>query len=64
MGSERFTEIGYQTIICDYLYEPVVLPRHFLQQLKQIIFWKCFTHHFIKLYTGEGVVGRLPWKWS
>lgn len=44
----------------DYLYELVVAPDHFLRQLLQVVDWEYFTKRLIKLYKGQGMVGRPP----
>jgi len=33
---------------------------HFLRKLKEVIPWERFTQRLIKLYKGEGLVGRPP----
>ena len=38
----------------------MVSPDHFLRKLREIIDWKRFTRKLIRLYKGEGVIGRPP----
>ena len=60
MEKQRFVETGNSSFFGDYLYDQVIPQGHFLRQLKQVIPWERFTHKLIKLYKGEGVVGRPP----
>jgi len=60
MGHERFAETGHNSFYGEYLYEQVVAQDHFLRKLEQVIEWKRFTRKLIRLYTGEGLVGRPP----
>ena len=60
MEKQRFVETGNNSFYGDYLYDQVVAQDHFLRKLRQIIDWKRFSRKLIKLYKGEGVVGRPP----
>ena len=60
MEQQRFVETGRDSFFGDYLYDQVVPPDHFLRKLKQEIHWDRFTYKLIRLYKGEGVVGRPP----
>lgn len=60
MEKPRFKETGRDTFFGDYLYDQVVPQDHFLRKLRQIVDWKYFTKRLIKLYKGQGVVGRPP----
>jgi len=60
MEQQRFIESRGDSFFGEYLYNQVVPQNHFLRQLKQIITWDRFTKKLIKLYKGEGVVGRPP----
>jgi len=60
MERQRFVETGSNSFYGDYLYDQMVPQDHFLRQLRQIIEWSRFTRKLIKLYKGEGVVGRPP----
>ena len=60
MEQKRFIETGSNSFYGEYLYEQVVPQSHFLRKLKQTIDWGRFTRKLIKLYKGEGVVGRPP----
>lgn len=60
MEQERFVKTGNDSFYGDYLYDQVIPADHFLRKLRQIIEWERFTRKLIKLYKGEGVVGRPP----
>jgi len=60
MEQQRFVETGKNSFYGEYLYDQVVPRDHFLRKLRQIIDWDRFTRKLIKLYKGEGVVGRPP----
>ena len=60
MEQRRYVETGSDSFFGEYLYNQIVPQGHFLRKLKQIIDWKRFTRKLIKLYKGEGVVGRPP----
>lgn len=60
MEKKRYVETGNNSFYGDYLYDQVIPPNHFLRKLNQIIDWNRFTGKLIKLYKGEGVVGRPP----
>ena len=60
MEQKRFAKTGQDSFYGDYLYNQVISQDHFLRQLKNEIDWKRFTRKLIKLYKGEGVVGRPP----
>jgi len=57
---QRFVETGKDSFFGEYLYSLVVPQGHFLRILKQAIDWERFTRKLIKLYKGEGAVGRPP----
>lgn len=60
MEKQRFVKTGNDSFYGNYLYDQVVPPDHFLRKLSQTIEWSRFTSKLIKLYKGEGVVGRPP----
>lgn len=60
MEKEHFIETGKTSFFGEYLYDQVVPANHFLRNLRQGIDWRHFTQKLIKLYKGEGVVGRPP----
>lgn len=60
MEKQRFVKTGNDSFYGHYLYDQVVPPDHFLRKLSQTIEWSRFTSKLIKLYKGEGVVGRPP----
>ena len=60
MEQKRFAETGRDFFFGDYLYDQVVPQGHFLRMLKQEIDWERFTRRLIRLYKGEGLVGRPP----
>ncbi|MFZ3070484.1 MAG: transposase [Anaerolineaceae bacterium] len=51
---------GEHSFYGEYLYDQIVPQEHFLRKLLQIIDWQRFTRKLIRLYKGEGVVGRPP----
>jgi transposase, IS5 family len=53
-------ETGSNSFYGDYLYDQIVPRDHFLRKLRQVIEWNRLTRKLIKLYKGEGVVGRPP----
>jgi len=60
MDHQRFIKTDSDSFYGDYLYDQIVPQEHFLRKLLQIIDWDRFTRKLIKLYKGEGVVGRPP----
>ena len=60
MEKVRFVETSNESFFGNYLYDQVVPAQHFLRKLNQIIDWERFTRRLLKLYKGEGVVGRPP----
>ena len=60
MEQQRFIKTDSDSFFGDYLYDQIVPQEHFLRKLLQIIDWERFTRKLIKLYKGEGVVGRPP----
>lgn len=62
MEQTRFVETGRDTFFGDYLYDQVVPQDHFLRVLRNVIDWEYFTKRLIKLYKGQGLVGRPPFE--
>src|SRR4030066_1271167 len=60
MEQQRYVDTGSNSFFGEYLYDQVVPRGHFLRKLKKSIDWNRFTRKLIKLYKGEGVVGRPP----
>jgi IS5 family transposase len=60
MERTRFVETGSGSFFGDYLYDQVVPQDHFLRQLRKVMDWEYFTKKLIKLYKGQGMVGRPP----
>ncbi len=60
MENQRFVETGKGSFFGDYLYDQVVPADHFLRKLNELIEWKHYTRKLIRLYKGEGVIGRPP----
>ena len=60
MEQKRIVETGRSSLFGDYLYDQVVPRDHFLRRMKQGIDWERFTRKLIRLYKGEGMVGRPP----
>jgi len=60
MEQPRFVETGSGTFFGEYLYDQVVPQDHFLRILRTVVDWEYFTKRLIKIYKGQGVVGRPP----
>ncbi|MBE3142931.1 MAG: hypothetical protein IMZ61_03290 [Planctomycetes bacterium] len=60
MEQARFVRTDSNSFYGEYLYDQIVPQEHFLRKLRQVIEWGRFTRKLIKLYKGEGVVGRPP----
>jgi transposase len=60
MEQPRFVETGSGTFFGEYLYDQVVPQDHFLRILRTVVDWEYFTKKLIKIYKGQGVVGRPP----
>ena len=60
METHRFISTDENSFYGAYLYDQIIPPDHFLRKLRQIIDWGHFTQKLIRLYQGEGVVGRPP----
>jgi len=62
MDQQHFAETGKASFFGDYVYDQIVAKDHFLRKLLQVIDWKRFSHKLIRLYKGEGMVGRPPFE--
>ncbi len=60
MEKQRYAESGENSFYGKYLYDQIVPAKHFLRMLNELIDWECYTRQLIRLYKGEGVVGRPP----
>jgi len=60
MEKQRYVESGENSFYGKYLYDQIVPENHFLRMLNELIDWKRYTRKLIRLYKGEGVVGRPP----
>ncbi len=60
MEQQRFAKTDTHSFFGEYLYDQVVPQDHFLRKLQEVIDWDHFTRKLIKLYKGEGLVGRPP----
>jgi IS5 family transposase len=60
MEQTRFVETGSGTFFGEYLYDQMVPQDHFLRILRKVVDWEYFTKRLIKIYKGQGVVGRPP----
>jgi transposase len=60
MEQERYVRTGSGSFFGEYLYDLVVPQDHFLRKLQEVVNWGYFTKRLIKLYKGQGVVGRPP----
>jgi IS5 family transposase len=60
METQRFVPTEEHSFFGAYLYDQIIPADHFLRKLRQLIDWEHFTQKLIRLYKGEGVVGRPP----
>ena len=60
MEQPRYVETGKGSFFGDYVYDQIIPADHFLRKLNEAIDWKRYTRKLIRLYKGEGVVGRPP----
>ena len=60
MEQPRFVETGGGTFFGEYLYDQVIPQDHFLRILRTVVDWEYFTKRLLKIYKGQGVVGRPP----
>lgn len=60
MEQPRYVETGKGSFFGDYVYDQIIPRDHFLRKLNEAIDWKRYTRKLIRLYKGEGVVGRPP----
>ena len=60
MEQERNIEAGSGSFFGEYIYDQVEPKGHFLRKLREVVDWGYFTKQLIKLYKGQGVVGRPP----
>jgi IS5 family transposase len=60
MEQKRLVKTDSQSFYGEYLYDQIIPADHFLRMLRKVIDWNWFTEKLIKLYKGEGVVGRPP----
>ena len=60
MEQERYVETGSGSFFGEYLYDLVVPRDPFLRKLREVVNWGYFTKRLIKIYKGQGVVGRPP----
>jgi len=62
MEQKRYVKTDSNSFYGEYLYDQIVAQDHFLRKLRQEIEWNRFTGKLIKLYKGEGLVGRPPFE--
>lgn len=60
MEKQRSVETGEHSFYGEYVYDQIIPTDHFLRKLRALIDWERFTRKLIRLYKGEGVVGRPP----
>jgi IS5 family transposase len=60
MEKQRFIQTGEHSFYGEYVYDQIVPKDHFLRKLRELIDWERFTRKLIRLYKGEGMVGRPP----
>jgi beta-glucosidase/6-phospho-beta-glucosidase/beta-galactosidase len=58
MEQDRFVKTDNISFYGEYLNDQIVAQDHFLRKLRWVIEWSRFTRKLMKLYKGEGVVGR------
>ena len=62
METPQFQKTDQQSFFGEYLYDQIVPKDHFLRKLRELIDWDHFTHKMIKVYKGQGLVGRPPFE--
>ena len=62
METPRYQKTDKQSFFGEYLYDQIVPKDHFLRKLRELIDWDYFTHKMIKVYKGQGLVGRPPFE--
>lgn len=62
MEQERYIGTGRQSFYGEYLYDQIVPKNHFMRKLREVVDWGYFTKRLIKIYKGQGVVGRPPFE--
>lgn len=61
MSDRRYKELGTGSFFGELLYERAVPQGHFLRQLEGLMDWTAFTEQLVRLYRGQGRVGRPPY---
>jgi IS5 family transposase len=62
MEQPRYIETGKSSFFGEYVYDQIIPADHFLRKLNEVIDWKPYTRKLIRLYKGEGLVGRPPFE--
>jgi IS5 family transposase len=57
----RFQDTGKGSFFGDFVYDQVIPRDHFLVALEQLFDWEGLTEQLIRLYKGQGLVGRAPY---
>lgn len=57
----RFKLLGGESFFGELVYQRAVPEDHFIRQLNALLDWEVFTAKLIRLYEGQGEVGRPPY---
>jgi IS5 family transposase len=57
----RFRDTGKGSFFGDFVYEQLIPRDHFLVALEKLFDWEALTAQLIRLYKGQGLVGRAPY---
>lgn len=57
----RFKDTGKSSFFGDFVYDQLIPRDHFLVALENLFDWEALTGELIRLYKGQGLVGRAPY---
>ena len=57
----RFQNTGKGSFFGDFLYDQLIPRDHFLVALEELFDWEALSAQLIRLYKGQGLVGRAPY---
>lgn len=57
----RFQDTGRGSFFGDFVYDQLIPRDHFLVALERLFDWEALTSQLIRLYKGQGLVGRAPY---
>lgn len=57
----RFQDTGKGSFFGDFVYDQVIPRDHFLVALEHLFDWEALTEQLIRLYKGQGLMGRAPY---